>query len=82
MGLAGPPRSPPFHTIHSPTPLSHIGTSPPSAYPQITSPIPRRGLKTRARCTLWRFPQPEFRLSVLPPGIRIEYTRCCGSRLT
>jgi hypothetical protein len=29
-----------LHTIHSPARLSHIGTNPPQAYPQITPPSP------------------------------------------
>jgi hypothetical protein len=35
--MANPPHNPP------PTPLSHIGTSPPQAYPEFTPPLPRRG---------------------------------------
>jgi hypothetical protein len=35
-----------LHTIHSPTRLSHIGISPPQAYPQITPPSPVGGPKS------------------------------------
>lgn len=40
-----------------PPPLSHIGTNPQPAYPEITSPEPPGHAKTRAKPPLRRFPQ-------------------------
>jgi hypothetical protein len=35
--------------FHNPTPLSHIGTSPPQAYPQITPPSPAGATQNQVR---------------------------------
>jgi hypothetical protein len=55
------PGGPILPRIHYPPPLSHIGTSPPQAYPQITPPpplgVPEIRPENHANPPLQRFPQ-------------------------